>query len=98
MHGQGGPGQGEAAQKKRSVGRPRKYGVDGAPPRPAPANWHLDASAFDLLQEIQDATGGRPAKIASRSIEFYYHAKYPNGVPRPRMPGLTTSDLRVTYR
>jgi hypothetical protein len=26
-------------------------------------NWHLDASAFALLQEIQDATGERPAKM-----------------------------------
>ena len=76
-------GEGEAAQTKRSVGRPREYDVDGAPSRPVPVNWHLDASAHALLQEIREATGERPAKIASQAIEHYYNQKFPNGVPVP---------------
>lgn len=75
-------GDGEAAQKKNPVGRRRVYDVEGAPPRPVPVSWHLSASAHALVREIQDATGERPAVIASQAIEFYYRAKYSNGVPQ----------------
>ncbi|MFF7292040.1 hypothetical protein ACFY9N_05835 [Microbacterium sp. NPDC008134] len=78
-------GDGEAAQRKRGPGRPRKYETEENPlPRPIPVNWHIEPSAHARLTEIQKATEERPGAIASKAIEYYYKHEFPSGDSTPK--------------